>query len=82
MTYRVQLALVLSALFWAGVPAQDPTVSLAGVQDLSERARLACTRVPFRQVYTFATCSSGDLRQIRQRRQTRSCRILRPMVRV
>lgn len=38
MTYRVQVALVLSALFWAGVSAQDPTVSLAGVQDLSERA--------------------------------------------
>ena len=82
MIYRVQLALVLSALLWAAVSAQDPTVSLAGVQDLSERARLACTHVPFRQIYNFATCSSRDLRQVRQRRQACSCRILRSMVSV
>ena len=82
MTYRLQLGLVLSALCWAGVSAQDPTVSLAGVQDLSKRALLALTHGPFQQLYTFATCSSRDLRQIRQRRQARSCRILRPMVSV
>lgn len=61
MTYRVQLGLILSALCWAGVSAQDPTVSLAGVQDLSKRALLARFYVPFRQVYNLSTCSSRDL---------------------
>ena len=46
MAYEVQLGLALSALFCLGVFAQDPTVSLAGVQDLSKHARLLCTHLP------------------------------------
>lgn len=36
--YKVQLGVALCSLLWAGVSAQDPTVSLAGVQDLSKHA--------------------------------------------
>ena len=36
MKSGLQLGLPLCALLWTFVSAQDPTVSLAGVQDLSE----------------------------------------------
>ena len=39
MKNGLQLGLVFCALLWAFVSAQDPTVSLAGVQDLSEYGR-------------------------------------------